>query len=415
MKEIKADVITIGDEILYGQTVDTNSAFIGKELNKIGISIKQITSISDDKDAIINSINSSTSDIILITGGLGPTLDDITKQTLCEYFDDELELNELAWKHVRNFYKQRNREISNINKLQAHLPTKCICLPNKVGTASGMWFENNNQIIISMPGVPREMKLLITDEVNPRLKEKFTLPIIIHQFINTVGIPESDLAEKLENWIKQLPKTISLAFLPSLGSVKLRLTIKGENKLKCEQLIANETEKCSQYINSYIYSTDENSISESIHKLLIDKKLTISTAESCTGGNIAKTLTSNSGSSAYFIGSVVSYANEAKINELNANVKTIEKYGAVSEKTAIEMVKGVQNKFNTDIAISTTGIAGPDGGTDEKPVGTVWIAIYYKEKITTKLLQIGDLGRKNNIENTTIAALNLIRKTLNKN
>lgn len=413
MKQIKADIITIGDEILYGQTIDTNSAFIGKELNKIGISVKQITSISDKKEDILNTISNSTSDIILITGGLGPTLDDITKQTLCDYFDDTIELNEQAWKNVQAFYKQRNREISNVNKLQAHLPAKCICLPNKIGTASGMWFEKDDKIIISMPGVPREMKLLITDEVNPRLKEKFTLPVIIHQFINTIGIPESDLAEKLQSWIELLPKDIALAFLPSLGNVKLRLTIVGEDKLKCEEAILKETEKAIKIIKPYIHSTDESSISESIHNLLIDKKLTISTAESCTGGNVAKTLISNSGSSNYYIGGIVSYSNDSKINELKVKASTLQKHGAVSEETAIEMVKGVQQKFNTDIAISTTGIAGPDGGTTEKPVGTIWIAIYYKGIASSKLLQIGDLGRENNIENTTIAVLNLIRKTIN--
>lgn len=415
MKEILADIITIGDEILYGQTIDTNSAFIGEKLGEAGIRINQITSISDTKDHILKTLKESKANIILITGGLGPTLDDITKQTLCEYFNDSLELNSLAWENVQHFYASRKREISEINKLQAHLPTKCECLSNLVGTASGMWFEHDNQIYISMPGVPREMKKLITDFVLPKLKRKMDLPFIKHQFINTVGIPESDLATMMESWVNQLPKNISLAYLPSLGRVKLRLTIKGSSSEELINLLLKQTESLVPIIEKYIYSVNDTSLPEAVAKLLIGNKLTISTAESCTGGNVAKTLTSVSGSSQYFSGGAVTYSNEMKIQELGVNSNSLQKFGAVSEQTVIEMTEGACKKFNTDISIATTGIAGPDGGTPSKPIGTVWIAISYQGTITTKLIQVGNLGRENNIENTTIAALNLIRKTIIQN
>lgn len=412
MKEILADIITIGDEILYGQTVDTNSAFMGKTLGEVGIKINQTISISDNRQHILDTLSNSKAQIILITGGLGPTLDDITKQTLCDFFDDKLELNELAWKGLTEFYDSRKRKISAINKLQAHLPTKCECLPNTIGTASGMLFKQNNKVYISMPGVPREMKQLITNEAIPRLKSIYDLPFIKHQFINTVGIPESDLATKMEGWVKNIPNEISLAYLPSLGSVKLRLTIKGENEKYLNNVLELATQKLLPIIKEYIYSTDESTLTESISQLLKDKKITVSTAESCTGGNVAKTLISVPGSSNYFNGGIITYSNEMKIQELDVKPGTIEKYGAVSEQTAIEMVKGASKKFNSDISIATTGIAGPDGGTPEKPIGTVWIALFYNGNIITKLIQIGNLGRVNNIENTTIAALNLIRKVL---
>lgn len=412
MKEVTAEIITIGDEILYGQTIDTNSAFMGEKLGKLGVLIKKITSISDTKEAILDAISQTKAHIVLITGGLGPTLDDITKETLCTFFNDKLELNNLAWQYVKEFYESRNRTISEVNKMQAFLPTKCTCLPNKIGTASGMWFENNNQIYVSMPGVPREMKMLINHEVIPKLKTKFKFPIIKHRFINTVGIAESNLAAKINRWELQLPHEIALAYLPSLGRVKLRLTAKGDNENNIENLLDLEIKKVEALINEYIYAYEDFTFEEAISQLLTDKNYTISTAESCTGGNIAKLLTSVSGSSNYFIGGIISYSNEVKINQLNVSSETLQKYGAVSQETAIEMVKGVNNKFKTDISIATTGIAGPDGRTEEKPVGTVWIALLFKGKITTKLIHVGDLGRENNIESASIYALNLMRKII---
>ena len=412
MKEILADIITIGDEILYGQTIDTNSAFIGQVLGEIGISIHQINSVQDKKENIIKSLRSSKSDITIITGGLGPTKDDITKQTLADFFDDSLQQNEIAWENVQNFYKTRNRTISDINKLQSFLPTKAICLTNNVGTASGMWFNENNKVYISLPGVPREMKKIMQDEVIPRLQSSFNLPHIEHRFVNTVGIPESNLAEKIDAWSTNLPQELSLAYLPSLGCVKLRLTAKGSNKKHLNNLLTENVNKLIPLIEKYVYATNQESFIESISKLLKNNNLSISTAESCTGGNIAKTITSISGSSSYFQGSIVSYSNEVKIHSLGVNRETIKQHGAVSEETAIEMVEGCYNLFKTDICIATTGIAGPDGGTPEKPIGTVYIVIKFKNKIISKRIQVGDLGRNNNIESTTIAALNMIRKII---
>lgn len=408
MKEILADIITIGDEILYGQTIDTNSAFMGVSLQEMGVKVRQITSISDNREAILNTLKTSSekADIVLITGGLGPTLDDITKHTLCEYFDDHLDLNEEAWTHVQAFYHARNREISEVNRLQAHLPTTCTCLPNKMGTASGMWFEKDNVIIVSMPGVPREMKGLMENEVLSRLAHRFDFVEINHTFVNTVGIPESNLAEKISLWERQLPPYIKLAYLPSLGCVKLRLTMVGDH--------GNElTEQVNQLIpliDDYVYSTGNISLEDAIAQLLINGKHTISTAESCTGGNVARALTSVSGSSAYFMGGMVSYDNKVKIENLGVSSEILKEKGAVSEEVVTQMVKGAQQVFHTDIAVATTGVAGPNGGTAEKPVGTVWIAFANKDEVITKKLQLGDFGRTQNIDMTTIAVLNLIRK-----
>lgn len=413
MKLIKAEVVTIGDEILYGQITDTNTQFISAELDKIGIRTSRKISIGDNREDILQMLEDSTgrADIVLITGGLGPTKDDITKKTIADFTEDTLERREAAMEALRAIFNKFGKELTEINKKQADLPTKCTYLFNAVGTAPGMWFEHNGSIIVSMPGVPYEMKYLMQNEVIPRLMKAFERPVILHRIIRTVGIGESWLATKIESWEDQLPKHIKLAYLPNLSQVRLRLTGTGSDEQTLKAEIDREVKKLYPLIAEHIHGEGEEELELTIAKLLLAKKATLATAESCTGGFLAHSITSNSGSSEYFLGTVVSYSNQAKMDLLGVKEETLEAYGAVSEQTVIEMAEGARKALKSTYAISTSGIAGPGGGSEEKPVGTIWIAIAGPDKTVTQLIT-STKDRINNIKYGSKVALNLLRKVI---
>ena len=391
----------------------TNSAWMGTELAKAGIKVKQITSISDNAEHIVDALNEAKNrvDIILMTGGLGPTKDDLTKDVLADYFNTELQLHEPSLADIAEIFKARGRELTELNRLQAYLPANCIPVRNVLGTAPGMWFEQEGKVYVSMPGVPFEMKRMMTDLVLPKLKAHFKTPEIIHKVIQTTGLPESILAAKIEDWENSLPPHIKLAYLPHLGGVRLRLTGQGTDAAILEQEMQKLVQKLSNIIPNYIFAFGEVALEEAIGNLLKEKGLTIATAESCTGGYLAHKITSISGSSAYYQGSIIAYHNEVKIRELNVKPETLQQHGAVSEATVREMAQNVRLKFNTSIGVATSGIAGPDGGTPEKPVGTIWIAYADKDKTIAKLLNFNK-DRLINIEYTALAVLNLIRQSL---
>lgn len=376
---MQAEIITIGDEILIGQIVDSNSAFIAKALNKVGISVYQITSIQDDKQHILDAFLEANkrSQLVIITGGLGPTKDDITKHTLCQYFNDTLQEDKVVLAHIEElFAKYIATPISDSNRQQALVPTKAIVLNNEFGTAPGLWMEKNNTVFVSLPGVPFEMKGLITSQVLPRIISKFKRPHILHKTIMTYGLGESAIAEKIEDWENNLPSTIKLAYLPNLGRVRLRLSTKGFNKKELQIMIATETKKLYPLIGDIIYGEEEDeSIEVLIGNLLIEKGFTLSTAESFTGGKIAEQLTAIPGASKYFKGSIVSYATETKINVLKVDKNLVDRHSVVSEEVAIAMARNVRQLLDTDFAVATTGNAGPTKGDSTEPVGTVFIAI----------------------------------------
>ena len=406
-------VVTIGDEILYGQTIDTNSAWIGQQLNLIGVNLYEIVSISDDKSHIKKTLDAvkQKADIILITGGLGPTKDDLTKDTLTEYFNTRLVFNESIFQNIAELFSRKGVELLENNKKQAEVPESCIPIENKYGTAPGMYFEEGLKIFVSMPGVPSEMKAMMTSFVIPKIKEKYQLPIIKHSFILTVGIRESVLSQKLEDYEATLPAHIKLAYLPSLTGVRLRLTAKGDDEIQLTEDLDRFTNEIDAIISEYIYAFGEDSLEMVIAELLKLEKEKVTFAESCTGGYVAHRLTSVPGSSAVFDGGIVTYSNEVKMKELGVKKETLDKKGAVSEETVIEMVKGAVKKFNCKYGVSISGIAGPDGGTAEKPVGTVWIAVGTAEKIIArKYLFKGN--RIQNIELSGVTALNMLRKFL---
>ena len=413
---VRAEIITIGDEILFGQIIDTNTQWIGTELTGIGIRPVRKTSVGDNREDILAAFSdaSKRADVIIVTGGLGPTKDDITKHTFCEYFGSELEINEDALKLVTGFFASRGRAMTELNIQQAALPTNATYIPNLWGTAPGMWFEKDGVIYVSLPGVPYEMKSLMQFEILPRFKERFAFNIIQHKIIKTIGIGESFLAEKIEHWEDALPEHIKLAYLPHFGQVKLRLTGTGTNQLLLETELQKQVNLVMPIIEEYVYGYDSDELESVLGALLMKENATIGTAESCTGGFVAHKLTSLAGSSRYFEGSVVSYSNAVKVNTLGVLQETLNTYGAVSEQTAIEMAEGARKTLNTSYAVSTTGIAGPDGGTADKPVGTVWIACATPAGTVTQLLKLSGT-RSINIELTSNYVLNLLRKTILKN
>ena len=412
---VRAEVITIGDEILFGQITDTNTQWIGAELTNIGIRPVRKTSVGDLQEDIIAALTEASQrvEVIIVTGGLGPTKDDITKHTFCSYFGTELKINEEALALITDFFSQRGREMTELNIQQAALPTNCTYIPNLWGTAPGMWFEKEGVIYVSLPGVPYEMKSLMEHAILPRLKERFVFNIITHKIIRTIGIGESFLAERIANWEDALPQHIKLAYLPHFGQVKLRLTATGDNQAVLDAELKEQVDQLIPMIQEYIFGYDADELESVIGKLLVERGATLSTAESCTGGFVANQITSVPGSSAYYEGSVVSYSNAIKMHILGVSRQTLEDYGAVSEQTAREMAEGVRQKLNTTYAIATTGIAGPDGGTPEKPVGTVWIACATPKETFTQLLTLRS-NRKVNTEMTSTYALNLLRKTILK-
>jgi len=413
VNKIFAELLTIGDEILYGQIVDTNSQWMSVELDKIGVKVIRKTTVGDVEEEILTAFAEAEkrADVILITGGLGPTSDDLTKPVLAKYFNCDLKINAEALAEVTEFFKSRGRELTELNKMQAALPAACKKITNPVGTAPGMWFDKGDKVFMSMPGVPHEMKKMMAEQVLPRLAKKYKLPVIHHKLIRTIGIGESFLAEKISGFEKSLPDHIKLAYLPGLGEVKLRLTCFGESLPELQSEANAFTEKLHELIGQFIYGYGEDPIEVVIGKTLREKKLTLSIAESCTGGYLSHLITSVPGSSEYFLGSMIPYAYEIKMRQLGVKPETLEKYGAVSEPTIIEMANIVRAKFNTDIGVATSGIAGPGGATPDKPVGTVWIAYSDKHQTVTKKLQLSK-DRMINIRMASMAVLNLIRQSL---
>ena len=410
---IKAEVITIGDEILYGQITDTNTQWIGGELTKIGILPFWKTSVGDTAEAILQALEAAAQrvNLVIITGGLGPTKDDITKHTLCRYFTTRLALNEQALDVVTSFFNKRGREMTELNRQQAFLPENAVYLENTWGTAPGMWFEKNGVVYVSLPGVPFEMKNLMEHRVLPRLQDHFETPSIVHKIIRTIGIGESFLADRIESWEDQLPKHLRLAYLPSFSGVKLRLTGTGDDLELLQREIQDETDRLVPLLGELIYGYDDDEIEEVIGRILQQNKLTLSCAESCTGGFLSHKITSVPGSSGYFLGTVVSYSNAVKMKVLGVKEATLRSFGAVSQETVIEMSEGVKRLTGSDYALATSGIAGPDGGTEDKPVGTVWIACAGPNGTLTRLLKLGKF-REQNIALSTSAALDLLRKSM---
>ena len=380
---MKAEIITIGDEILIGQIVDTNSQWIGTELNKIGVSVYQISSIQDNKQHILNALKEAQSraDIIIITGGLGPTKDDITKYTIAEYFSDTLTLNENVVNHIQKLFTKYKIPFGELNRLQGMIPTKATVLENAYGTAPGMWFFENETIFVSLPGVPNEMKGLMQSEVLPRIQKRFKLPFIIHKTIMTYGMGESSLAERIEDFENNLPEFIKLAYLPNYGKVRLRLSAKGDDKKILEETLQEKIQDLYKIIPQIITGIDDGGkIEQTIGDLLKKKGKTVATAESLTGGKIASTLVSVPGSSVYYKGSFVTYSAETKINVLNVSKATIDLHSAVSKEVALEMARGVKQKLQTNYAIAVTGNAGPTKDSNNKEVGSVCIALVTDEK-----------------------------------
>lgn len=414
---MKATIVTIGDEILIGQIVDTNSNFIAKELDRIGVETYEMISISDDKQHILNTFSKLQNkvDVVIVTGGLGPTKDDVTKKTFCEYFDDELVVNPEVLAHVteliEGFYK---RPISQLNKDQALVPSKCTVLPNKMGTAPGMWMKKENTVFVSLPGVPYEMKYLVENEIIPKIVKEYKRPYIIHKTILTYGQGESLVAERIENWENNLPEFIKLAYLPNPGRVRLRMTARGTDKEVLEKAIEENVQSLDAIIHDIIVGYEENETIETVvGKLLAKQNKTVSTAESCTGGKVASLLTSVQGASAYFKGSVVSYATEAKVNVLGVPQDLVDQFTVVSAEVAKAMALNVKGLLKTDYAIATTGNAGPSKGDSDAEIGTVFIALATPNGVIAEEFNFGQ-PREKVIDRATIKSLEILQKEILK-
>jgi len=413
---LNAEIITIGDEILIGQITDTNSKFIAEELNKIGVSVYQITSIQDDKAHILKAIAEAeeNADIIILTGGLGPTKDDITKHTIAEYFNSELALNIEIVEHIRAMFAKVNYEFTEVNKQQALLPVEATVLKNYFGTASGMWFEKNDKVFISLPGVPNEMKGLILRKVIPKLQASFKLPFIIHKTILTYGMGESKVAERIEKWEDSLPTFIKLAYLPNYGKLRLRLTAKGTDQLLLERSLEKEIRELTVLIEDIIVGYDEDQTLEaSIGDLLVSKNRTLAIAESCTGGNISTMISSVPGASKYFIGSVVSYSEQVKINALHVPEELILEHTVVSAEVTKSMALGIQKSYKVDYAIGVTGNAGPTKDKTDASVGQVYIAIASPDGVFVQDFNFGQ-PREKVIQRASVKALELLKISILK-
>ncbi len=408
-----AAIITIGDEILIGQIVDTNSAWIAESLNLVGIRILEIRSIADRHEDILSTFTAfeGKTDLVVITGGLGPTRDDITRQALNEYFGGNLRENSEVLEHILKLFRARGYRMSEMNRRQAVIPDNCTILENEEGTAPGMWFEKGGTIFVSMPGVPFEMKSIVSRQLIPRLAERMNGSIIVHKTIMTQGIPESYLAATISEWELALPQNIKLAYLPHPGLVRLRLTAIGENREELNDLLQTETEKLLKIIPDDIFSLKESTLERTVGELLASRSLTVSTAESCTGGTIASLITSIPGSSAYFKGAIVAYSNKIKISELGVDEVLLREKGAVSREVVEQMAERIREKFGTDYGIATSGVAGPSGGSADKPVGTVWIAVSSGEICYSRRFLFGE-NRQRNIDRSSLAALNILRKMI---
>jgi len=406
----EAEIICIGDELLIGQTINTNASWLGQQLALAGIRVIHTAVTTDERPAIVAAFDGAfdRADIIVVTGGLGPTKDDITKHVLCDYFDTKLVMNEQVLEHITSFFTKRNRPMLDVNTQQAALPEACEVLFNRQGTAAGMWFNKNGKVLISMPGVPYEMKSIFTEEALPKIVRQFQTVNLYHRTVLTQGIGESFLADKMSDWENRLRADgLGLAYLPSPGAVKLRLTsYKGESEEA--ELIDNYIRELKQELPQFIYGEGETSLAEVAGKLLMEQNRTIGTVESCTGGAIAAALTSIPGSSAYMHGSLVTYSNKLKTVLAGVDASLFEEVGAVSQEVAEQMAAGGKEHLGVDWCISVTGIAGPDGGSEEKPVGTVWIALAGPQGIVSKQFNFGD-NRERNVQMSVLSALNYLR------
>jgi nicotinamide-nucleotide amidase len=414
---MKAEIITIGDEILIGQIVDTNSQWIGTELNKIGVSVYQISSIQDDKQHILNALKEAQerADLVILTGGLGPTKDDITKHTIAEYFNDTLALNEDVVHHIKTLFAKYDIPFGESNRLQGMLPTKATYLKNEYGTAPGMWFYESKTVFVSLPGVPNEMKGLMKSEVLPRIKQQFKLPFIIHKTLMTYGQGESLIAERIEEFENNLPSFIKLAYLPNYGRVRLRLSAKGDDKKLLEDTLQEQIAELYKLIPDIISGFDEGGkIEDKIGALLTQKGKTICTAESLTGGKIASTLVLVAGASAYYKGSFVTYSAETKASLLGVSLETIEKYSVVSKEVAIAMAKGAKEKLQTNYAVAVTGNAGPTTDDTDKSLGVVFIALATDTRVVVEEFNFGK-PRGRVIDKTVNKALEMLQKEILKN
>ena len=411
---MNVEIITIGTELLIGQVVDTNSAWMGTELNLAGFDVTRKTTIPDSGAAIQSAITEALGrvSIVLVTGGLGPTKDDITKQTLCELFGTTLVFDQTVYEDMERLLKGRVTQINGLNRSQAMVPKDCTVIRNPVGTAPIMWFNRQGKVLVAMPGVPSEMQQAMEHEVIPRLKQQFATGVILHKTILVAQLPESVLAERIAHWEDKLDPALSLAYLPSPGKVRLRLTAKGEKEQELAQLIEKAVEELKPIIGDYIFGYDDEQPQEEVGRILALRRQTLSVAESCTGGYIAHLITGVPGSSSYFKGGVVAYSNEVKVGLLGVDPQMLERYGAVSQPVVEQMALGAQRVLQTDYAIATSGIAGPMGGSEEKPVGTVWMAWATPEGVFSKKFQFGTI-RGRNILRSGETALILLQQYLN--
>ena len=412
---MKVHILTIGDEILIGQIIDTNSAWMGQQLNLQGAEVIEITTLSDTRESILDGFKKAekNADVILITGGLGPTKDDITKKVMAEHFGSEMVFHEETWERISKMFEKWGRSTTDAHRNQCYMPQNAEILTNKMGTAPGMWFQENGKVYVSMPGVPYEMKYLMEHEVLPRLKENFPSEPISHRTILTVGEGESRLAKRIENFEESLPGNIKLAFLPGMGAVRLRLTGRGGNAADLETVLDAKKAELEALIPEFIYGYEKETLEEKIGVMLKERGLTFGTAESCTGGHIAHLITTVPGSSAYFLGGIVSYSNGMKMRQLDVQASTLEANGAVSEPVVQEMAKGVIANIGVDVSLSISGIMGPGGGSEEKPVGTVWLAVADKDRVVTEKLTLGK-NRITNIQYASVKGLDLVRRFLLK-
>lgn len=411
-QSMKATIINIGDEILIGQIVNTNASWMADKLDQSGIMVTQVLVIADTQEAIHAAVQQALTqtDLVLLTGGLGPTKDDVTKKTLANYFGMEMAYHEPSFKNIQQLFAQFGRVADERYQFQAEMPVGATILINKVGTASGMWFEKDGKVVVAMPGVPREVHYLLKYEVLPRLLHQYHFPTILHHTIYTTGKGETDLAEMLQEFEENLPSNIKLAYLPNstLGFVRLRLSAYGEDAMVLESQLDHYVSELPAILGTLIFGENEETIEWVVGQILLQKGYTLGTAESCTGGNIAHKITSVPGSSAYYEGSVVAYSNSIKQQVLQVKETTLAEHGAVSEEVVIEMARGTQELMQVDCAIAVSGVAGPTGGSPEKPVGTIWVALVKGEQLYTKRLKLGK-DRIQNIERTTTIALNLLR------
>jgi nicotinamide-nucleotide amidase len=410
---MKAEIITIGDEILIGQIVDTNSAWMAEQLNLAGIEVYQITSVHDDRDHILQALSSAEKqvDVVLITGGLGPTKDDITKYALCDYFETKLVFHEPTFEVIRERFKNRGIDLNKLNRDQALVPESCTVIPNAEGTAPCMWFERNGTIFVSMPGVPFEMKGLMAREVLPRLLTSGKPKVIVHKTVLTQGVPESMLAIQIEGWENNLPPFIKLAYLPNPTSVRLRLTATGTDAQMLREEIDRQVGLLQLLIPNEIFGFDNDTLADAVARLLKEKNKVLAVAESCTGGYISHLLTLIPGASEWYAGGITAYDNSAKISLLGIHPETLIQNGAVSENTAKEMASGAKNALRSDFSIATTGIAGPDGGTPDKPVGTIWISVSGPTKLIAQKFVFGN-NREQNIMRSAQTALQMLRRLI---